>query len=132
MVDMAKRRLTYEHRIPSRSVEPIRAVFDAAIARHQRGRRLLTGSRKLTAESVINAILLAWLNLSEEDQFAVLRQWVPMFDRLAADPECEPVVIVGTEVGPGQNKPAPAPARVIAELRPPGQTPERARARKKG
>lgn len=129
MIQMAKRRLSYTYKLPARSVEAVRDRFDQALSKHQKGRRILIGNRKLSAEAFTNAIVLQFLDLDEEAQFQILERYVPQFEAMShadGDPaqkhgpesvRMPPPPITG-ELTPVDRPREPSPGAITGELTP--------------
>lgn len=99
MFDMKK--LSYEFRIPGRSIEAVHNRFERSLLTHQQNRQIKFSGRKLSAEAFVNAIMLNFLDLPEEQQTAMLAREVSRFEAMLSDeqpipaqPERTPIVEV--------------------------------------
>lgn len=76
------RKLSYQDKLPSHSLPEIYERFNQALVR-QKGRsqtRFL--DRKLTAEAMLNAVVLHYLDLPAEQQGSILATYIPRLEAL--------------------------------------------------
>lgn len=81
------RKLSYEYRIPSRSIQEVYEDFMTTLARHQRNRSLRFNGRKLSAEVMLNGAVMHFLAMSPEAQRAALEAYVPKFETMLVEEE---------------------------------------------
>jgi hypothetical protein len=74
--------LSYEYKLPGRSIARVHERFSNALARHQSIGKTKFRGRKLSAEGMVNAIMLRFLDLTFQDQAKVLAAYVPKFEAL--------------------------------------------------
>lgn len=74
--------LSYEYKLPGRSISTVHARFGHALTRHQSSGKIKFRGRKLSAEAVVNAVVLRFLDLSFQDQARVLAAYVPKFEQM--------------------------------------------------
>lgn len=86
---MAK--LSYEYKLPGRSVPEVHGRFEDALLAFQRVRDLKYGNRKITAEAFTNAVMMHFLDMGRDAQEAVLREYVPRFGALVGEEDDIPV-----------------------------------------
>jgi hypothetical protein len=80
MEDKAEKKAYYK--IPSRTVRELYERFQDAHLVHRRDDRLRSADRVLSAEAMLNALVLRFLDLPEAEQRAILLEYVPVFQRL--------------------------------------------------
>ena len=85
MACMAK--ISTDYKLAGRSVQPIYERFQASLARFKGEGRIRFQARKLTAEAMVNAVILRFLDLPHADQERVLDDYVPRFEALLSDDE---------------------------------------------
>jgi hypothetical protein len=90
----AMSKISTDYKLAGRSVQPIYERFQAALARFKGEGRIRFQTRKMTAEAMVNAVILRFLDLPFEDQERVLAEYVPRFEAMVndqADAEPAPV-----------------------------------------
>jgi hypothetical protein len=71
-----------EHRLTARSVPAVVAALEVAVARIGTARRVLFRGRKLSAEGVINAILVHALERPDEELERLVAEGVAAYERI--------------------------------------------------
>lgn len=82
---MGIKKLSYDYKLPSRSIAEVHDQLAEALARHQRGRSLLFNGRKLSAEGLMNAVLMHFLSLGDDDQRLILEAFIPKLESMLAE-----------------------------------------------
>ncbi len=78
------RKLSYEYKLPGRSLAEVYERFHGALNRHRAVGRVKFSGRKLSAEAMVNAVMLSFLDLDEGRQEAILASYVPQFEAMLA------------------------------------------------
>ncbi len=78
-------KLSYEYKLPGRSLAEVYERFHGALNRHRAVGRVKFSGRKLSAEAMVNAVILSFLELDEGRQEAILSLYVPRFEAMLAD-----------------------------------------------
>jgi hypothetical protein len=85
------RKLSYEYKLPGRSIPEVYERFNQSLIRHQGSGRTKFMARKLSAEALTNAIALHFLDLDFDEQERILALYVPRFEALlSAEPDADP------------------------------------------
>lgn len=79
------KKLSYDYKLPSRSIAEVHDLLTETLARHQRGRSLLFNGRKLSAEGFMNAVLMHFLSLDDEEQRSILETFIPKLEGMLSD-----------------------------------------------
>ncbi len=79
------RKLSYDYKLPGRSLAEVYERFHGALNRHKAVGRVKFSGRKLSAEAMVNAVMLSFLDLDEGQQEAILASYVPRFEAMLAD-----------------------------------------------
>jgi hypothetical protein len=82
-------KLSDTHKIPARTAPEILDAFNDALARFERARFPLFRRRKLTAEAMLSAVVLDFLDRTREDQDRIIARNVPRFEAIL-DGEADP------------------------------------------
>jgi hypothetical protein len=108
-------KISTDYKLAGRSVQPIYERFQASLARFKGEGRLRFQGRKLTAEAMVNAVILRFLDLNHSDQERVLAEYVPRFEAmLAGDDVAEKQHGEGEETGQGSAPRKQEPPRIVA------------------
>jgi hypothetical protein len=83
---IAMRKLSYEYKLPGRSIPEVYERFSQSLIRHQGMGRIKFTGRKLSAEAVVNAVVMRFLDLPVDDQARVLAEYVPRFESMLIEP----------------------------------------------
>jgi hypothetical protein len=83
------RKLSYEYKIPGRSIAEVYDRFNQALLHHQKPGRVKFCGRKLSAEALTNAAALFFLDLSMDQQEEVLSRYVPQFEMMLSETDEE-------------------------------------------
>lgn len=105
MARMAK--LSYREKLPGRSVQAVRDLYDDALCLHQRARKIHFGGRRITAEAFTNAAMLWFLDHDFDEQERILMEYVPRFVAMVEADPAGPAAVTPTEIG----KPGKAPRK---------------------
>jgi hypothetical protein len=65
-----------------RSLPEIRDRLEDDLMRHRRERKLKVGGRKLTIESIANAVMLHYLDMDDAARHAIVTRYVPRFEAM--------------------------------------------------
>lgn len=84
------RKLSYEYKLPGRSLAEVYERFHGALNRHRALGRVRFSGRKLSAEAMVNAVMLSFLDMDEGRQEAILASYVPRFEALLAEGPASP------------------------------------------
>lgn len=79
------RKLSYDYKLPGRSLAEVYERFHGALNRHKAVGRVKFSGRKLSAEAMVNAVILSFLDLNEGQQEAILSAYVPRFEAMLAE-----------------------------------------------
>ena len=79
------RKLSYEYKLPGRSLAEVYERFHGALTRHRTVGRVKFSGRKLSAEAMVNAVMLSFLDMDEAQQEVILAAYVPRFEAMLAD-----------------------------------------------
>lgn len=79
------RKLSYDYKLPGRSLAEVYERFHGALNRHRAVGRVKFSGRKLSAEAMVNAVMLSFLDLDEGQQEVILAFYVPQFEAMLAD-----------------------------------------------
>lgn len=93
------RKLSYEFKIPGRSIPEVYERFNRALTRHKSAGKVKFSGRKLSAEAMTNAVVLSFLDLTEAQQEQVLARYVPRFEAMLADEPAAGIPGLGNDVG---------------------------------
>ena len=84
------RKLSYEYKLPGRSLAEVYERFHGALNRHRALGRVRFSGRKLSAEAMVNAVILSFLDMDEGRQEAILASYVPRFEAMLAEGPASP------------------------------------------
>src|ERR671921_867844 len=79
------RKLSYDFKLPGRSLAEVYERFHGALNRHRAVGRIKFNGRKLSAEAMVNAVILSFLDLDEGQQEAILSTYVPRFEAMLTE-----------------------------------------------
>ena len=79
------RRLAETWKLPGRTAPAILSAFNRILQRHQERRAVLIGTRKLSGEALLSAIVLDFLDRPEAEQDAIVARNVPRFLELVTE-----------------------------------------------
>jgi hypothetical protein len=79
------RKLSYDYKLPGRSLAEVYERFHGSLNRHRAVGRVKFSGRKLSAEAMVNAVILSFLDLDEGEQEAILSTYVPQFEKMLAE-----------------------------------------------
>ena len=73
-------KMTYEYKLPNRSIPEVQERFLHTLVKHQGSGKTSFRGRKLSGEVLVNAVMLRFLDLTVADQAKILAVYVPRFE----------------------------------------------------
>lgn len=100
------RKLSYEFKLPGRSIPEVYERFNQSLTRHQGSGRVKFSGRKLSAEALVNAVMLHFLDMPHDAQAGIVARYVPAFEAMLAEegdpqPQAPPAAANGHPGAPG-------------------------------